>query len=95
MMMADDKKKLAMIIISKRLKPSDSKEKAAEKLPDQVKEVEGDEVDSEPGLSAAAEEMIQAFERKDASALKSALKDFISMCSYHDDKDDSDESGNV
>ena len=39
----------------------------------------GDEVDDEAGLSAAAEEMVQAMKDGDASSLKSALLSFLQM----------------
>jgi len=46
-----------------------------------VREESGD------GLDAAAEEVMSAVAAKDAGALKSALKSFVSMCSYEEEEE--------
>lgn len=78
-MMSDNKKKMATLIIGKMNGESEEAPKNAS----------GDEVDHDMGYESAAEEMIQAIHSKDAKALKSALKSFISMCM--DEKSDDKE----
>lgn len=74
MMMSDNKKKMATMIIAK-MGPNGKEE--SQEAP---KNENGDEMDSDHGYSAASEEIIQAVESKDPKALKHALKSFIEMC---------------
>jgi len=71
MMMADDKKKQATMIIA-----SMSKKPKSESEP-----MEGPEMESEvSGLEMAAEDIMAAVEKKDAQALMHAMKAFHGMC---------------
>lgn len=72
MLMKDDKKKAAMVIISK-MRPS-GEEKMQPKMEKDGAEQEYDQYE------AASEEIIQAVESKDSRLLKEALKSFIDMC---------------
>jgi DNA-binding GntR family transcriptional regulator len=69
-MFMDDKKKAAGLIIASI---DGSMKKAA-------KNEMGDMVDTSAGHQAAAEEILAAVESKDAAALMSAMKSFVSMC---------------
>lgn len=73
MLLKDDKKRLTTIIAG------------AQGMSNAPTNEMGDEVDSEMGLQSAAEEIVQAIESKNASALKAALKSFIEMCDYEED----------
>lgn len=68
MMMAGNKKKPVTLIMDMMGK--------SEKAPAQ----DGAELDSEPGLDAAAEEMLAAIEAKDPAALKAAVRSMVQMC---------------
>jgi hypothetical protein len=70
MIMSDDKKKQATLILSK-------KNKMLEPVPT---DESGAEMDSDMGMVSAAEEIMRAVEAKDAKMLKEALKSFYSMC---------------
>jgi hypothetical protein len=69
MLLKDDKKSMASLIISKMGKPGEKTE-----------QVEEPAKDSSVGLESAAEDMLSAFESKDAAGLVSALKAFLEMC---------------
>jgi hypothetical protein len=69
-MFMDNKKKAAGLIIA-------SMDGSMKKAP---KNEMGDMVDASAGHQAAAEEIIAAVESKDAKALMSAMKSFVSMC---------------
>jgi hypothetical protein len=64
--MMPDSKKIAALIVSKA---SPSEEGKGEK-----------EYDAEEGLDATSEEIMAAFEKKDAKGLKVALKSFFEQC---------------
>lgn len=73
MMMGDDKKNRATVIMAKL---SGSKEQPEKRESNEM----GDEVDKSIPLDSAAEEILAAVESKDASALREALKSFYEMC---------------
>jgi hypothetical protein len=76
MMMADDKKKHATIIIARMQKgkapqeSSDAKEEPMQGPEDMM------------GLETAAEDIMSALHAKDPKALVSSLKHFMEMCDY-------------
>lgn len=79
---------------------SDSKKKAASLIVDSLgaskPKVASDkgEVDSNPGLSAAAEDLIAAVHSKDSKGVKNAMKSIYEMHRNEDDSsDDSHETG--
>lgn len=74
MMMSDDKKKQATLIVAKM------KGMPAEKPTTEA----GDEMDHSSGYMAAAEEMMAAIEKKDPTMFKDALKSFVDMCSMEE-----------
>jgi len=79
MIMGGDKKKMATIIVEKFGKPKDEKMKEANmEAFDKMAKEPGSEVDE--GLLAGAEEVMAAFNSKDASTLALALKDFFQLC---------------
>lgn len=85
MMMAGDKKKAITLIINKmKDKSYDGMKESNEKAMEAPQNEMGDEVDNSMGLNAAAEEMMSAMERKDASAFAAALKSFMEMCDYEE-----------
>lgn len=49
---------------------------------------EGDDMDYGDGLSSAASSLLRAIKKDDASAVASALKSFVSMCSHEEDDDE-------
>lgn len=73
MIMQDDKKKMATIIISRK------KPEGPEEMRTAPENENGDEMDSDMGLSSAAEEIMSAMHSKDPAALKAALRSFIEM----------------
>lgn len=80
MMMTNDKKKLAMIIVGggspKNKETSDGET----------------ELSYDDGLQAAAKKAIAAVDRSDAKAFASAIKEMVIMCtSAEDDSEDEDE----
>jgi len=79
MMMSDDKKKQATIIVASMKKPES--EPMPEKPSEDVSELE-----------VAADEIMQALERKDSKAMSEALKSFIDMCKYESEPEESEES---
>lgn len=79
MLMKDDKKKAATLIIS-ALKPAPSK----------VAEKDGAEQEMNDH-SIAADEILLAIEKKDVNALAEALKSFIQMCEYSEDEAEMEE----
>ena len=80
MIMSDDKKKRATLIIS-RLK--DGKESLPEEAPmsDDGAELEND---SQMGLDSAVDELMSAIEAKDAMAVKEALLSIIELADEQD-----------
>lgn len=78
-MMADDKKKQATIIVASMKKPKS--ESAPEQPSEDVSELE-----------VAADEIMQALERKDSKAMSEALKSFVEMCKYESEPEESEES---
>jgi hypothetical protein len=87
MMMNSDSKKAATVILMKK-KP----------IPNAMgeisisKEKDGAEQDIDPGLIAAAEEIMASFDKKDAVSLAMAMKDFITICDSYGDDDSGDDS---
>lgn len=82
MLLKDDSKKKGMIVhIMRKMKGGDSYEEMKEKNMDAALDADdrGMKEDRQPGLEAAADEMIQAFESKDKEMLISAMKAFIEM----------------
>jgi len=79
MIMGGDKKKMATIIVEKFGKPKEEgmKEANAKAFDKMAKEPES-EVDE--GLLSGAEEVMAAFNSKDAAGLAMALKDFFQLC---------------
>lgn len=76
MLLKDDKKKVATMLVAKLKKDgSDSMEEAP-------KNEMGDTMDSEMGLDSATEEVLMAIEKKDPAMLKAALRSFMEMCEY-------------
>jgi len=72
MLLKDDKKRMATIIVGKLSgKPESMEEKPKNEM--------GDEMDSEMGLDAAAEELLSAMHSKDPKMLKHALRSFMEM----------------
>lgn len=70
----DEKKKGSIaVLISKKIKGSDS----YENLKSDNENMKEEEYD---GLSAAAEEIIDSLNSKDPKSLKESLKSFIEMC---------------
>lgn len=84
MMMPDDKKKRATLIIAKMKGGSPDMPKEAPKSDD------GAEMDSSMGYMAAAEEMMKAIESKDPKMLMSAVKAFVDMCMDESPEDESE-----
>ena len=78
MLMMGGKKKLASTIVGKLKGSPDFVQKCGEKS----KEVDmsAPEVDSDPGMMSAAEDLISAIESKDAKKVMSALKSAYAMC---------------
>jgi hypothetical protein len=78
MLMMGGKNKIASTIVGK-LKGSPD---FVQKLGDKSKEVDMNmpEVDSDPGLMSAAEDLISAIDSKDAKKVMSALKSAYAMC---------------
>jgi len=81
MMMSDDKKKKAAMIIAEFKSPSKPMK------PEMPAE---DETDDSVGMDAAAEELMAAIEKKDVKALKVAFKSMMDMCSYKSDEGSDD-----
>lgn len=71
--MRDDKKAIAAMIVSKAKKPE---EVDMNPYPDEMPEDE----EAEMGLDVAADDLMAAFEAKDPSMIKAALKSFVEMC---------------
>jgi hypothetical protein len=78
MLMMGGKKKLASTIVGKLKGSPDFVQKFGEKS----KEVDMNmpEVDSDPGMMSAAEDLIAAIDSKDAKKVMSALKSAYAMC---------------
>ncbi len=79
MIMQDGKKKAVSLIISKL---GDKQEKV-----EQAPTVDNVEQDLSMPLEAAADEILQALETKNAKALVEALKYFMEMCEYKKDEE--------
>jgi hypothetical protein len=71
MLLKDDKKKMASLIIGKLGKPEEKMEETPTK--------DGVETDSSLGLQTCAEEIISAVEQKDPAMLIDALKSALEM----------------
>lgn len=84
MLMKDDKKKMATVIVAKMRGGGERSYDAPEK--------DGAEKEMSPH-DVMTEEIMHAIEAKDADALKEALKSFVSQCldEYEDEEHDSDE----
>jgi hypothetical protein len=81
MMMKDDKKKVASVIIAKINGSNREKPQS-----------EGAEIADSDDKDIAADEIMEAIKKSDVKALKEALKSFVEMCSYEEEsKDDSEE----
>ena len=86
MPMFDDKKKIASLII-RRISPN--REVMGEKRTE-----EGAESDNTIAMESAAEEIMQAIERKDSKQLVSVLRSFIDMTREMDEEESNeDEQG--
>ena len=77
MILSDDKKKRATIIISRMSSSPD-------KIEDVKRNEIGDEVDDSIGYQSACEEIISAVKSNDHMALKDALKSFLDMYNSDD-----------
>ena len=79
LMKPDKKKNMASLILSA----------SAPKKPDEAMKESNEELmeapQQDPGLLAAAEEMLSAFEAKDVQGLVEALKSFLAMSNSHED----------
>lgn len=82
MIMPDDKKKSATIILAKMKGKDDYEKKETPTSED------GTEMDSSIGYDAACEEMLKAIESKDAKALKESLRSVIDMVMSEDSSED-------
>lgn len=51
----------------------------------------GDEVDTEPGITAAADEIIEAVSTKDVEGLKTALRSFLELHKVGEEGEDVEE----
>jgi len=76
MMMADEPKKMAALILAGPKKMESEGEPKEE---------------MDPGLMSAGEEAMKAMESKDAMAFVSALKDFVVICKSLDDSSEYEE----
>lgn len=74
MIMTDDKKKLATLIIGSATKKSDE--------PVEAPTVENAEQDDSIAKETAASELLSAIEAKDPKALADAITALIELCSY-------------
>ena len=90
--MKDDKKGVAALIISKMKGGGDIDSMKAhnEKMTQATTNEAGDEVDSEPGLSAAADEIVNAVKSGNSKGLKTALKAFVRMAVESEDKEEAE-----
>jgi NTP pyrophosphatase (non-canonical NTP hydrolase) len=85
MFMKDDsKKKIAALIIAKKIPSGESEMKEA------PKDEYGDMTSYDTGLMQAAEEILSAVEKKDAKMIKEALKSFMSMCTNEEEDSERD-----
>lgn len=73
MIMSGDKKKASTLILKKL-------GDGAESMSEAPMSEDGAELDQSSGFDAAAEEVLQAIESKDAQALKEALRSMVEMC---------------
>lgn len=81
-------KAIATIILERKM----GKDGSASDGDSYTAQKDGADQDMEPGLDSASEDILSAIDSKDPKALKSALKDFISMCSdYEESKENSSE----
>lgn len=76
--MMGNKKKLASTIVGKLKGSPDFVQKFGEKS--EEVDMNMPEVDSDPGLMSAAEDLISAIDSKDAKKVMSALKSAYAMC---------------
>ena len=88
LMMGGGKNKLAATIVGKLKGSPDFVQKLGEKS----KEVDmtKPEVDADPGMMSAAEDLISAIESKDAAKVMSALKSAYAMCEAGDEASESE-----
>lgn len=86
MIMSDDKKKQASVIIAKMKEGKASSPEAA------PQNEAGDMVDNSIGVDSAVEELISAIHSKDVSAAKEALMSFMDLCESKEVESDSEEA---
>lgn len=86
-MIIPDSRKTASLIVA-GLKPKSGEMSAMDKP---LKSPEKEEDPDKEGLKAIAEEIMQAFEQKDAHSLAVGLHDFFEMCKSMNDDDGEDE----
>jgi hypothetical protein len=84
MLMMGPKKKMAATIVGKLKGSPDFVQKLGEKS--EEVDMTKPEVDADPGLMSAAEDLVSAIEAKDAKKVMSVLKSFYSMCEMGEDK---------
>lgn len=75
MLLKDDKRKMAGIII-KRMVPNAPESERESKM--EMNDA-GDQIDREPGIDAAVDEMMQAIESKNRSMFKMSLKSLMQL----------------
>lgn len=93
MLLKDDKKrKGAVLVIASKLKAGKHDlTPDMEKMQGKSLNAMGDEKDNSAGIDAAVSDIMGAFERKDKSALKSALMSFMSLVKDESESEEEEE----